>query len=128
MSSDFLSACETQLLQMKRDLLAQIERQRGEAHSRAEATAQARDLLQEDERIAAVEMELNMALGDREIVELNEIEAAINRLTQGRYGECTDCGVGVGEARLRAFPAAARCVSCQTKRENAHGRPHFATL
>lgn len=128
MSSDFLSVCEAQLLQMKKDLLAQIDRQRGEAPTRAEATAQARDQLQGDERIAAVEMELNMALGDREVVELNEIEAALARLAQGRYRECSDCGTDIGEARLHAFPAVVRCVSCQTNVENVHGRPHFASL
>lgn len=128
MASDLLSACETRLIQMKQDLLAQIEGQRGDAPSRAEATAQARDLLQGDERIAAVEMELNMALGDREVVELNEIEAALMRLAQGRYGECTECGTEIGEARLRAFPAVPRCVPCQSKLENVHGRPHFASL
>jgi DnaK suppressor protein len=128
MESDFLAASEAKLIQMKQNLLAQIDAQRDGAGSRVEATAQARDLLQDDQRVAAVEMELNMALGDREIVELNEIEGALMRLAQKRYGECMECGADVGLARLEAFPAAARCIVCQTKLENAHGKPHFATL
>ena len=30
---------------------------------------------------------------------------------------CLDCGEEIGAARLKANPAAARCVTCQTKKE-----------
>jgi DnaK suppressor protein len=128
MTPDLLSAFESRLTRMKQELLDQIKAQRNGASSRVEATAQARDVLQDDERLAAVEMELNMALGDREMVELNEIDATLMRLAQGRYGECIDCGAHVAEARLLAFPTASRCLSCQTKLENVHGHLHFSTL
>jgi DnaK suppressor protein len=128
MSPDVLAACAVRLNDMKQDLLRQMAMQHGDCGGRAEATAQARAELQEDERVAAVEMEVSMALGDREVVELNEVEAALTRVEQGRYGACIDCGAEVAFARLLVAPAAARCIACQSALEGMHGQPHFATL
>jgi DnaK suppressor protein len=42
---------------------------------------------------------------------------ALHRLDDGSYGQCVDCGAGVPEGRLEAKPEAARCVTCQAKRD-----------
>ncbi|HET9894887.1 MAG TPA: TraR/DksA C4-type zinc finger protein [Streptosporangiaceae bacterium] len=42
---------------------------------------------------------------------------ALRRLDDGSYGLCVDCGNGVPEGRLEAKPEAARCVTCQAKRD-----------
>ncbi len=44
---------------------------------------------------------------------INEIEAALKRIEQGEYGICEECGDDIPEARLRLFPAAEFCVTCQ---------------
>ena len=49
------------------------------------------------------------ALLGREIV---AIKAALTRIDEGSYGECTRCGEPVGEKRLEAYPEAALCISC----------------
>lgn len=49
--------------------------------------------------------------------ELVAVRAALQRLDDGSYGECIDCGVDIGLQRLQAFPAALRCIACQTKAE-----------
>ncbi len=49
------------------------------------------------------------ALLGREIV---AVKAALARLEDGVYGDCTRCGEGIGEKRLEAFPEAALCISC----------------
>ena len=48
---------------------------------------------------------------------LSDVEAALARLKEGTYGECIDCGVDIPYARLSAYPAAVRCVSCQERAE-----------
>lgn len=53
----------------------------------------------------------------RDHAELVAVRAALERIAQGRYGECTDCGQSVGVLRLLAQPAAARCIACQSKAE-----------
>jgi DnaK suppressor protein len=42
---------------------------------------------------------------------------ALRRLDEGTYGTCVDCGKEVPEGRLEAKPEAARCLTCQTKRD-----------
>ncbi len=43
--------------------------------------------------------------------------AALQRIDEGSYGLCVDCGSGVPEGRLEAKPEAARCLKCQAKRD-----------
>jgi hypothetical protein len=44
--------------------------------------------------------------------ELAEIEAALLRIQEGRYGTCLACGGPMGLQRLRAIPEARFCVAC----------------
>ena len=64
------------------------------------------------------EVEQNLALND-----LAQVKAAQLREADGSYGICVDCGDDIAYERLRAQPAAARCIRCQSKLELAgHGR------
>ena len=49
---------------------------------------------------------------------LRRIDAAIERIDDGRYGRCTRCGGDISEVRLRAMPFALRCQTCETDREH----------
>ena len=42
---------------------------------------------------------------------------ALVRLENGSYGVCVDCGKPVPEGRLEVKPEAARCLTCQAKRD-----------
>jgi DnaK suppressor protein len=42
---------------------------------------------------------------------------ALVRLDNGSYGLCVDCGQPVPEGRLEVKPEAARCLTCQSKRD-----------
>ena len=53
--------------------------------------------------------------------ELREVEAAMDRLRDGSYGICVDCGGEISYARLRVTPEARRCALCQTKIEDKRG-------
>jgi RNA polymerase-binding transcription factor DksA len=44
--------------------------------------------------------------------ELAEIEAALGRIADGRYGRCLSCGGPMGLQRLRAIPEARFCMAC----------------
>ncbi len=45
------------------------------------------------------------------------VTEALRRLDEGSYGRCVDCGKDVPGGRLEAKPEAARCVTCQAKRD-----------
>lgn len=63
---------------------------------------------------------LNEAALDRLLRDEDALErtlAALDRVHEGTYGACVDCGVPVGAERLQALPTALRCVACQTQIE-----------
>jgi len=49
--------------------------------------------------------------------QLREIIDAQDRLMDGSYGRCSECGSEIGVKRLIANPAASLCVSCQASAE-----------
>lgn len=48
----------------------------------------------------------------RRAAELRRIDAALNRLAQGEYGYCVECGETIQEKRLVIDPPAPRCAEC----------------
>lgn len=49
--------------------------------------------------------------------ELEQLNAARERMQQNSYGICVDCGEAIPFLRLQAQPTATRCLPCQTARE-----------
>jgi DnaK suppressor protein len=45
-----------------------------------------------------------------------EVDRALEKLDEGTYGTCDDCGRPIGAERLEAVPWAALCVDCAGKR------------
>ena len=48
------------------------------------------------------------------------VEQALERLADGKYGICVDCGKDIPEARLDAIPEAIRCIEDQERYEALH--------
>jgi len=63
------------------------------------------------------ERELSLILGDREILKLSEIDAALDRLKDKSYGLCDECGEPIAEGRLLAMPFTKVCVECKSNAE-----------
>ena len=68
----------------------------------------------------------NVGEADREEASLEVIAAqrervsrALERLGDGSYGTCVDCGTTMPDERLEAKPDADRCVPCQQRFEAA---------
>jgi len=81
-----------------------------------------------DESVAALIADLDHADIGRDLNELRELEAARSRLAEGRYGTCGDCGGEIGYERLKANPAAVRCIACQTRHEKTYGGASGSSL
>ena len=63
----------------------------------------------------AVQMEDDEALEGQAQVAANEIASvrrALERIADGSYGVCTNCGEDIAEGRLEARPEAALCIDC----------------
>jgi DnaK suppressor protein len=73
-----------------------------------------------DEAVADLLSDLDTAEITRDLGDIRALEAAVGRLADGTYGRCADCGTDIPVARLRAQPAASRCVACQSVFEKTH--------
>lgn len=121
MSANISDNYTQQLQQMRSDLIEQIRAQRGGKIGRAEAAEDRHDVQSGDWAQFDGERDLAMAIDQRETAELNAIQAALERIAAGHYGQCTDCGVDIPEARLHASPTTLRCIGCQERAERASG-------
>lgn len=61
--------------------------------------------------------ELDYSLEENSEHVLTEINAALKRIEDGTYGQCTNCGRQIPEERLEARPYATLCIECQRHRE-----------
>ncbi len=52
------------------------------------------------------------AIGNETALSIRTVAAALERIADGTYGVCENCGEDIGEARLQVVPEATRCVSC----------------
>ena len=61
------------------------------------------------------EMGLQMLTENSNVISL--IDDAIERLANGEYGICMDCGERISEPRLMARPYAIFCIECKSRHE-----------
>jgi DnaK suppressor protein len=47
---------------------------------------------------------------------ITDIDRALEKLSDGSYGMCDQCGREISEARLDALPATSTCIDCATRR------------
>lgn len=66
------------------------------------------------------DQELSLSLLGSENDVLDQIEAAIERIEDGIYGRCEECGGKIPKSRLDAIPYAAQCVRCVSRGEEGH--------
>lgn len=62
--------------------------------------------------------ELASKLAQLEAKELAQIEHAISRIKQGKYGICAGCNSKILVTRLNALPYSTLCIKCQRESEN----------
>ena len=83
---------------------------------RETATKDARDPVELDQsRIGRLSRQGQAMAQDaerRRKIELQKIEAALERIEAGDYGYCVNCGEEIPKARLDFDPAVASCVDC----------------
>jgi len=70
---------------------------------------------------ATAESERNFILSMRErerdlIIKINE---ALQKIDDGDFGHCEECGDDIGIERLKRMPEASLCIECKRKQESA---------
>jgi DnaK suppressor protein len=105
---------EERLLQQQADLqratLSAVEQ------GRETSTDDTQDVA--DQAVASYQKELLFSQGTNGHAHLTLIRAALDRISDGSYGECLNCGKTIGIKRLEALPWTPYCIDCQEKIEN----------
>ncbi len=69
----------------------------------------------------AAERDLAISNLERDTALLGDVRAALERVADGSYGLCQNCGKEIRRARLLAVPWAAYCIGCQEITESEKG-------
>lgn len=113
------SAFKAALLQQRQSLLEQLIALRGGAVGRAQASSEHFATREDTPAAANSARDLEFALDAHDTAEIEAVDAALQRIEDGHFGECVDCGAFIALARLQVAPEAARCIDCQEKLEKA---------
>ena len=66
--------------------------------------------------------EMSFATRSLLVERANKLGEALERLREGEYGICQECGEPIAPARLRAMPEVLTCVRCQDMLERSARR------
>jgi DnaK suppressor protein len=100
---------------IERSMLTAVEQGR---QTVAEETQDPADLA-----VTAYQKEMLFSQGTSGAGQLSLIRLALERLREGSYGECIECGNRIGEKRLEALPWTPYCIECQEKVEQGQLEP-----
>jgi len=70
-----------------------------------------------DEIQAAERREIGYMTRELLVERVNKLASALDRLNDGEYGTCVECGEAIAPARLRVLPEVQTCVRCQDRLE-----------
>lgn len=70
-----------------------------------------------DQAALDIEQTMRLRLRNRQTLLLKTIEYALNRIKDGTFGECHDCGEDIEIKRLEARPTTHLCVNCKEEQE-----------
>ena len=68
----------------------------------------------------------DLRIRDRERKLLEKIDQALQRIVDGTFGECEECGDMISVGRLRARPVTTLCIQCKAEQEAKELKPNFS--
>jgi DnaK suppressor protein len=116
------------LLDRQRVLVGEVNDQRAQAAAEGNDDASGGPGDAADESVVRMITDLHLQEAGRDMEELNDIAAALNRMDDGEYGDCDECGTEIGYPRLEVQPTALRCIECQTVHEKTYATKSTPTL
>ena len=119
-----MDLAQTHLTQLRDALNYRLRELRAEVHAAEQAQRQltgasAHEVTdRKDDATQRQLLDVGDVLEQRDFDEMAQVEAALQRLDGGTYGDCADCNKPIAVQRLRVQPAALRCAPCQAAREH----------
>lgn len=108
-----LKQYETRLIEQRNALLGMVERT--EDYGREADTDVSQDPADKASNSYTKELLFSQSTNERNTLRL--IEDALERIGEGTYGECLNCGEEIQPKRLDAVPWTPYCIRCQELQE-----------
>lgn len=108
------------LARFKKILLKEREQIVGEVKQFIESSIEmGQDGIQDigDEASNIYNKQILLSLNESERIRLKEVDESLDRIENGTYGICEECGGPISLKRLEVRPVAKYCVPCLTKLE-----------
>ena len=113
MKKDKLKYFEKKLLDIRKELAGEVEKSRQYSHE--EVDGDVPDI--NDDASRSYSRQVILELGEREREQIKDVDEALERIENGEYGSCIECGEDILEKRLELIPYAKWCVDCKEKME-----------
>jgi DnaK suppressor protein len=128
LSAKMIRQLEAQLNVQRAAMLDAVRAElvRGDQQSYATIAGEVPDV--GDQATAALMIDFDNEISRRHGVAMRDIDDALRRIKDPYFGICIDCGDDIGIDRLKAFPTATRCISCQGQREKTYAHRAIPTL
>ncbi len=104
-------------------LIAELEQSKASVHPIEERREGSPFGKREEEATETFELERRLALEKQIKEQLADVEGALRKFDEGKYGLCEGCGRPIDPARLEALPQAKLCLDCKAiQAKSAKGR------
>ena len=114
MDKTFLENMKAKLLEQKKTLLDSLADQ-SEDMKNLVKTVESGD--EADVAADVIDRQLLTSIGKQDAIRLQQIENALDRINQDKYGRCIKCGKEIPEERLEVLPYALMCIQCASAEE-----------
>lgn len=104
---------ESDVHQFKERLTSLRQQLRGDIQASIEAIAEEVRPVGEDAKEPSEGLDKELVLEQNEEQIYHAVNAALERIEQGTFGLCVECGTKIPKARLDAIPYTAYCIGCE---------------
>jgi DnaK suppressor protein len=100
-------------------MMNQKELQKYKSRLLEQSDAVSKEIEDHSERKAVANSEFEASIVNSDDQLLQKIRLALQRIEDGTYGQCAECGGKISAPRLNAKPSVSLCTGCQEKKEQA---------
>lgn len=114
MNQKFLNSMKKTLLEQRKAIVESLATQSDDMKDLVK-TVESGD--EADVAADVIDRALLTAIGTQDAKRLQQIDNALDRIYQGKYGRCIGCGKDIPQARLEVLPYTQMCVACASAAE-----------
>lgn len=114
MDKKFIEKMKKELLEQRKTILKSLAEQSDDMKNLIK-TVDTGD--EADVASDVIDRTLLTALGTQDARTLQQIDNALDRIRQDKYGHCVKCGKDIPNQRLEAIPWALMCIGCAEEEE-----------